>query len=323
MGSASSLKEPSMDEILASIRRIIESGDERNGPVPNPDRRLAVEQAKQTVPAADDDAAAPAMGIVPPFDVQYLPTAARDDAGVVSYEAPNERLGNGTAALDGGLASGTPGDRPADGATLASERRDEGLFPDAWSELGPTVDSLDGTASRDSGSRDERSLGGDVVQSAPPAGNENSARHAPAFSEEPDRPSTPTEFSFEFDDDAFEAELHRNAWVDRTTPAPGSVAPSSNAARSGDASPHRGPKIPDSIIDGASALLSAQAGDQVAAAFDDLARAIRDGQMRSMDEMAREMMRPMLQEWLDDNLPRLVERLVREEIERIARGPRR
>ena len=32
---------------------------------------------------------------------------------------------------------------------------------------------------------------------------------------------------------------------------------------------------------------------------------------------------PMLQEWLDDNLPTLVERLVREEIERVARGPRR
>ena len=31
----------------------------------------------------------------------------------------------------------------------------------------------------------------------------------------------------------------------------------------------------------------------------------------------------LLQEWLDDNLPTLVERLVREEIERVARGPRR
>ena len=81
--------------------------------------------------------------------------------------------------------------------------------------------------------------------------------------------------------------------------------------------------MPQSVIDGASALLSAQAGEQVAAAFDDLARAIRGGPMQSMDTMAREMLRPMLQEWLDDNLPRLVERMVREEIERIARGPRR
>jgi len=39
--------------------------------------------------------------------------------------------------------------------------------------------------------------------------------------------------------------------------------------------------------------------------------------------MAAEMLRPMLQEWLEDNLPTLVERLVREEIERVARGSRR
>ena len=38
--------------------------------------------------------------------------------------------------------------------------------------------------------------------------------------------------------------------------------------------------------------------------------------------MAEEMLRPMLQDWLDNNLPTLVERLVREEIERVARrGP--
>jgi cell pole-organizing protein PopZ len=34
----------------------------------------------------------------------------------------------------------------------------------------------------------------------------------------------------------------------------------------------------------------------------------------------REMLRPMLKGWLDDNLPGLVERLVRAEIERVSRG---
>jgi cell pole-organizing protein PopZ len=32
------------------------------------------------------------------------------------------------------------------------------------------------------------------------------------------------------------------------------------------------------------------------------------------------MLRPMLKVWLDDNLPGLVERLVRAEIERVSRG---
>jgi cell pole-organizing protein PopZ len=31
------------------------------------------------------------------------------------------------------------------------------------------------------------------------------------------------------------------------------------------------------------------------------------------------MLRPMLKDWLDENLPPLVERLVREEIERVSR----
>jgi cell pole-organizing protein PopZ len=39
-------------------------------------------------------------------------------------------------------------------------------------------------------------------------------------------------------------------------------------------------------------------------------------------EMARDMLRPMLKAWLDDNLPVMVERLVRAEIERVARGGR-
>jgi cell pole-organizing protein PopZ len=70
-------------------------------------------------------------------------------------------------------------------------------------------------------------------------------------------------------------------------------------------------------------LLSEQTGQHVAQSFSDLAVAISSSPRRSFDEIAQEMMRPMLTEWLDDNLPKLVERLVREEIERVARGPRR
>jgi cell pole-organizing protein PopZ len=36
--------------------------------------------------------------------------------------------------------------------------------------------------------------------------------------------------------------------------------------------------------------------------------------------MVREMLRPMLKQWLDENLPAIVERLVRSEIQRVARG---
>jgi cell pole-organizing protein PopZ len=68
------------------------------------------------------------------------------------------------------------------------------------------------------------------------------------------------------------------------------------------------------------ALVSEETGRQVAAAFGELSQAFASRSKKSFDEMAEEMLRPMLQDWLDNNLPTLVERLVREEIERVARG---
>ena len=69
-------------------------------------------------------------------------------------------------------------------------------------------------------------------------------------------------------------------------------------------------------------LLSPVTEEKVSRSFEELADAL-GGSKRTLDEIAEEMLKPMLQEWLDDNLPTLVERLVREEIERVARGPRR
>ena len=44
---------------------------------------------------------------------------------------------------------------------------------------------------------------------------------------------------------------------------------------------------------------------------------VRSGET-SLEALVREMLRPMLAEWLDANLPELVERLVTAEIARIA-----
>ena len=40
---------------------------------------------------------------------------------------------------------------------------------------------------------------------------------------------------------------------------------------------------------------------------------------RTIEDLVKEVMRPMIKEWLDDNLPSLVERLVSREIERLTR----
>jgi cell pole-organizing protein PopZ len=67
-------------------------------------------------------------------------------------------------------------------------------------------------------------------------------------------------------------------------------------------------------------LLSARSGAAVASAFGDLHRTVSGLTSGQIEAMAGEMLKPMLKAWLDDNLPGLVERLVREEIERVSRG---
>jgi len=67
-------------------------------------------------------------------------------------------------------------------------------------------------------------------------------------------------------------------------------------------------------------LLSSATSAAVDSAFNALAQTVLVQNGRTLDDLVREMLRPMLKSWLDDNLPGLVERLVRNEIERVARG---
>ena len=70
-------------------------------------------------------------------------------------------------------------------------------------------------------------------------------------------------------------------------------------------------------------LVSSDAAAAIAAQFQTLAASMVINDSGLLHDYAREMLRPMLKAWLDDNLPVLVERLVRAEIERVARGGRR
>ena len=71
---------------------------------------------------------------------------------------------------------------------------------------------------------------------------------------------------------------------------------------------------------GSAAIAALAAG----AAFDELSRSLqaRDGAEPSrgtnpLEDLVKEAMRPMLREWLDANLNGIVERLVREEIQKV------
>lgn len=69
-------------------------------------------------------------------------------------------------------------------------------------------------------------------------------------------------------------------------------------------------------------LLSDQASSSVTSAFGQLAHTVLSNNARTLEDLVKDMLKPMLKSWLDDNLPTMVERLVRAEIERVARGGR-
>jgi cell pole-organizing protein PopZ len=66
-------------------------------------------------------------------------------------------------------------------------------------------------------------------------------------------------------------------------------------------------------------LLSPRATAAVDTAFNSLANTVLLQNPRTLEDLVRDMLRPMLKSWLDANLPDLVERMVRAEIERLSR----
>jgi cell pole-organizing protein PopZ len=69
-------------------------------------------------------------------------------------------------------------------------------------------------------------------------------------------------------------------------------------------------------------LLSEAADRAVMASFEALSSSVALHNAELVESLTREMLRPMIKTWLDENLPSLVERLVRAEIQRVARGGR-
>jgi uncharacterized protein len=70
----------------------------------------------------------------------------------------------------------------------------------------------------------------------------------------------------------------------------------------------------------ADVLISNETSASVFGAFDLLSASLKPSQPQTVDDLMKEMLRPMLKAWLNDNLPSLVERLVRDEIERVTRS---
>jgi len=112
----------------------------------------------------------------------------------------------------------------------------------------------------------------------------------------------------------------------------GSAAADTAAANATAQSCGPGPLRPEAEVEpklelGRERILSSATSGAAAAAFAQLGALPRErrregelplgGADRTLEDIVRDMLRPLLQTWLDENLPRLVERLVREEIARV------
>ncbi|WP_200927072.1 DUF2497 domain-containing protein [Methylobacterium sp. Leaf87] len=140
---------------------------------------------------------------------------------------------------------------------------------------------------------------------------------APATFEEPDIGLTNETLDFDaisFDDDLEpEPEPVRMAAPEPPRPVP---QPAYEAPRTEYREPQPAYREPEA----AERLTSSVTDASVGQAFHMLANTVLSNNPRTLEDLVQDMLRPMLKGWLDENLPPLVERLVRAEIERVARG---
>ncbi|WP_062016759.1 PopZ family protein [Aureimonas sp. AU4] len=273
-----------MDEILASIRRIIETGEDRAGTTSRQD-----DSAAEAPPAR----AASGLPRLPErFDTRDLPPGHRASNPVLAAAASDvsSRI---TASMPEATSISEASQAPAE---LDDDAR---LTANLEEELAATWDQP--AAEQPPQPEPEPEIAAALPQSPSPTEGSQPMSDMPSYERRPEFHPAPV------------AEPHAEQ-------------PVSNAER-GSFSPANSDRplpLSDERYEPVTLPLTSEAtGTLVAASFSDLAQAIRSGELRSIEAMAQEMLRPMLQEWLDDNLPRMVERLVREEIERMSRGGRR
>lgn len=309
MAQPSVVREPSMEEILASIRRIIENNEPGAGKSISPSLPAVYtladdEQDDDIHLTVDDQFAAAEMDDVPSAAAAVPEprfVAANSQIPMREPEAPARTMSLADVAARVRAAS----ERNA--AQLSSARdtpQPRELPPAMAARLAePRVDPVADVPLRSAIAEAPAPAVTSPVVAPPAAALLAEAVVAPAKIE-------PQPESIE----------ERKAAAIAPTAAASVEMPVFNQPPSTTAADRYLPQVQAELT---SSLMSEAAGAQVARSFGELAAAIDGSERRSLDEIAQEMLRPMLQEWLDDNLPTLVERLVREEIERVARGPRR
>ena len=270
MNQPAKAQEPSMEEILASIRRII-ADDEAKPPVA--EKPVGVSppvQLKPEKPAVAAPAAKPSvMNDIPPSAIAAAQAAA---AKATAAPAPIESASDKPA-----LAKPAPAN-PAPAASNSQDDIDAMLagLDEVTSEAEIRPPQPDGEVFE---LTDEMAL-----PEAPP----------PPLPPRPAFQKVEPEDDLEFAESAMRPSYRQTAFE----PPPPFETPASPPPQ----------------------ILSRSTVSAVESAFNSLANTVLSNNARTLEDLVKEMLRPMLKSWLDDNLPGLVERIVKAEIERVSRG---
>lgn len=265
--------EPSMEEILASIRQIIAEGDE-----PASGGAAAAAQPGSPRPAAEAAKAQP--------EPQPQPPEPESEPEPQPPEEDPYALAAGQAAAP--AAAPAPEEPAAD---------DEDVF-----DL--TDDMMAGAEPPSN-----------AIPFPQPAAPEMPAEEPPAM---PDPAAIAAAAAASPEPAGLDDEIEFRS----PTPPPAEEASQAAAAASAASATAQPQQAAGEGEEGEDPLLSAAAGQAVAEAFGRLTQRSPTADSRTIEELVVDMLRPMLKEWLEDNLPMLVERMVRDEIERVTRGRR-
>jgi uncharacterized protein len=259
MTQSAKVQEPSMEEILASIRRII-ADDEAKPPAAQKPSSPAAPAKPEKPGAAAPAARAPVMNDIPPSVIPAAQAAAAKAAAAAVKAAP---------------APAAPAAAPA-----ASNSQDD-------------IDAM--LAGLDEATSEAE------VRPPLPDGEVFELTDEMVL---PNPPPPPPQASFHKVEAQDDVEFAETA-----------------AARTA----HRRPMFEPPPFESAAAaqpqqILSRSTVSAVESAFNSLANTVLSNNARTLEDLVKEMLRPMLKSWLDDNLPGLVERIVKAEIERVSRG---
>jgi cell pole-organizing protein PopZ len=267
MTQPAKVQEPSMEEILASIRRII-ADDEAKPPVAE----------KPTSPAPT---AKPEKPAAPP------PAAKASDAKAPDAKAPDAKAPDAKApAMTDFPPSAIPAAQAAAAKPVPPPARPAPAASNSQDDIDALLNGLDEATSPEE------------IRPPLPDGDVFELTDDMALPEPPPPPQ-PSFQKVEPQDDLEFAEA---------------------AARAAPRQPAYEPPSFESAATPAQQILSRTTVSAVESAFNSLANTVLSNNARTLEDLVKEMLRPMLKSWLDDNLPGLVERIVKAEIERVSRG---